>query len=81
MVTKSRNSSGGGAGAGAGLLAGAVAGGIVGGAGGTTITTCAADDPSFYCRFVRWFGIFKMVLYLIVVLAIIWILWKTFGGK
>lgn len=63
-----------------GLVAGAVAGGLVSGAGGSTLTTCKSDDTSFYCTFVRWFNMFKMVLYMIVVLVIIVVLWKAFGG-
>lgn len=60
---------------------GAVAlGGMISGAGGTTITTCKDGDDSFYCKFVKGFNIFKMILFIIAVLVIVYMLWKAFGS-
>ena len=61
-------------GAGVGLLAGTA---LVSGAGGTTLTTCSSTDKTFYCSFVRFFGILKMVVFFIMLLALIWFLWKV----
>lgn len=49
-------------------IAAGVGGAIMSGAGGTTVTTCPPEDNSFYCKFVKGFNIFKMLL---VILAVI----------
>jgi len=71
------------------LLGGAAlgAGGtMAAGAGGTTIVSCPSDDKSFYCQLTRFVGIIRMVVYMIVLVAtifIVWNLWKAIrgGGK
>jgi hypothetical protein len=80
-MAKRTNSSGSGSSALGGAVAGGALGGMVGGAGGTTITMCTAEDQSFYCKFVRGFNIFKMILYVIMIFVLIWIVWKAFGPK
>ena len=61
-----------GAGAGAGVLAGGVAlSSVMSGAGGTTVTSCPPGDNSFYCRFVKGFNVFKMILVILVILILI----------
>jgi len=59
-----------------GLTAG-VAGGVMN-AGGFTISSCPANDQSFYCKFVRWFNMFKMVLFIIFVIVMIYFLYIMF---
>lgn len=42
-------------------------------AGGTTVTVCnGANASSFYCEFVQFFNIFKMLLLIIVVIMVIY---------
>jgi hypothetical protein len=67
-----------------GAVAGSAVAGGVAGAGGTTVTTCPPGDESFYCKFVKGFSIFQMILFIIGVLVVIWIVYKMFftgGGK
>ena len=68
-------------GSGTALLAGAVGSSMVSNAGGATITTCPPEDKSFYCNFVKGFNIFKMILFIIVVLTIAYVLYKVFLGS
>lgn len=63
----------------AGIAAG-VGGAVVSGAGGVTVSSCPADDQSFYCKFVRGFNIFKMILFIVVILVIVYVLYKMFWG-
>lgn len=63
-----------------GLVAGA-GGAIASSAGGTTVTTCPPDDTSFYCKFVKGFNIFKMLLFIVAVLIGIWFVWYLFKAK
>lgn len=61
------------------LAAGAGAG--IANAGGTTITTCGKDDNSFYCQFVKGFNIFKMILFIIGILVIVYILYTIWAAS
>lgn len=37
-------------------------------AGGITVTSCTAEDNSFYCQFVKGFNVFKMLLFILAIL-------------
>ena len=56
-----------------GLVAGAVGVGALAtaGAGGDTVTTCPPTDNSFYCKFVKDFNMFKMVLFMLLIIGVI----------
>lgn len=59
------------------MLAVGAASGVAGGlstAGGVTVSSCPADDKSFYCKFVRFFNMFKMILIILIVVAVIYFL-------
>lgn len=57
-------------------LAGGAVGAIAGGGAGTTITGCASDDKTFYCRLVRFVNTIKMFITIIViVIAIVFAIW------
>ena len=60
------------------IALGAAAGGMLGGVGGTTITSCPASDQSFYCKFVRGFNIFKMIIAIIVFVILLYFLYVWF---
>jgi hypothetical protein len=60
-----------GIGTGTAILGATALGSVVSGAGGTTITSCPTGDTSFYCRFVKGFNIFKMILVILIVLVFI----------
>lgn len=61
-----------------GAAALAAGGSLIGGAGGTTITSCPADDNSFYCQFVKGFNIFKMILFIIVIAVVGYFIYTMF---
>lgn len=63
------------------IASGAAAGlgSALGNAGGMTLTTCTQGDNSFYCQFVRGFNIFKMVLFIIGVLIILYVLYSIWA--
>lgn len=63
------------------IAIGSAAGGMLSGVGGTTITSCPASDQSFYCQFVRWFNMFKMVIFIIVFLVVLYFLYQWFVAK
>jgi hypothetical protein len=63
-----------------GLVAGA-GGLLAGGAGGATVTTCPPEDTSFYCKFVKGFNIFKMILFIVAILIGIVFIWYLFRSK
>lgn len=52
-------------------------GGGLASAGGATITSCPAEDKSFYCTFVKGFNIFKMVLFILGVVFILYVLYSS----
>jgi hypothetical protein len=52
-----------------------------GSAGGTTITSCPANDTSFYCTFVRWFNMLKMVIFIIALIALIYVLYNAWASR
>lgn len=55
-------------------------GGALGTAGGMTVTSCPSGDTSFYCTFVKWFNMLKMVLFIIGVIIVIYVmhsLWRS----
>lgn len=64
-----------------GATALAAGGSLLGGAGGATITSCPPEDNSFYCQFVKGFNIFKMLLFIIVILVVGYFLYTTFFGS
>lgn len=64
-----------------GLFAGSAVAGGVSSAGGTTITSCPADDKSFYCQFIKGFNLFKMILFIIAFIIAIYVLYKMFVKK
>lgn len=51
--------------------------------GGNDVTICKSEDDSFYCRFVHDFNIFKMVLFILLVLVILYFIikWVWFSKK
>lgn len=51
------------------------------GAGGMTITSCPPDDTSFYCKFVKWFNMFKMLLVVLSIVITIGIIAYVFWPK
>lgn len=59
--------------------AGLVAATATQGAGGTTVTSCPSEDNSFYCKFVKGFNIFKMILVILIIVGVIafmaWFFW------
>lgn len=65
-----------------GLVAGGASavGSGVASAGGTTVTTCPPGDTSFYCQFVKGFNIFKMLLFIIGVLVVLYVIWSIWRG-
>lgn len=63
------------------IALGAAAGGMLGGVGGTTLTTCPAGDQSFYCKFVRGFNIFRMIIAIILFIVLIYFLYAWFFAK
>lgn len=63
------------------IALGAAAGGMLGGVGGTTLTTCPATDQSFYCKFVRGFNIFRMVLAIIIFLVLLYFVYVWIFAK
>lgn len=68
-------------GMGSALLPAAAAGGAVAlaDAGGSTVTKCDGENAnSFYCKFVQGFNIFKMVLFIIIVLVLLYFIWSWF---
>jgi len=62
-----------------GVGAGVGVGASLGNAGGIYVCNDKNQD-SFYCKFVQFFGMFKMILYICVVLAFIGYLIYWFGG-
>jgi hypothetical protein len=86
MARKSSKTNNNYAGAGVGATAGGVGGTLLGAgvasgissAGGTTVTTCPPEDKSFYCQFVKGFNIFKMILFIIGILIVIYIVYLIF---
>lgn len=60
-----------------GLLVGAAGASVVAGAGGSTVTVCKSDDQTTYCKFVRWFNIFKMVFTFVIVFILAYFLYST----
>ena len=66
------------------LLGGAaIVGGsaLASGAGGTTITTCPSTDTSAYCKSVRYFQMFKMLLFIIIIIVILIFIFLMFKKK
>lgn len=45
---------------------------------GTTITTCSSTDQTTYCKFIRAFNIFKMLLFVIGLIVIVYFLIKMY---
>lgn len=78
VISKNHNDTGKAAliGGGAAALGGAVAG-----AGGVTVSTCPPEDKSFYCQFVKGFNIFKMILSILLILAVIGVIAWVFLKK
>jgi hypothetical protein len=74
-----------GAGAATGTATGAIAalaiGGATSGAGGTTITSCPPGDESMYCKFVKGFNIFKMIVFILTVLGSVYFVIKMLMVK
>lgn len=62
------------------LAAGGLAGGL-GSAGGVTVSTCPPEDTSFYCKFVKGFNIFKMILFILAIFVVLYFLYKIFVSK
>jgi hypothetical protein len=58
-------------------LASGVAGGVMN-AGGVTVSSCPADDQSFYCKFVRGFNVFKMLLFIIFIIVAAYFIYIMF---
>ena len=66
---------------GAAVLGGTAIGAMTSGAGGAP--KCKADDTSFYCNFVKGFNIFKMIIFVLVIIVVVWFVVKmmTTRGK
>ena len=63
----------------AGLIAGGAGVAALGtaatsGAGGTTISTCYDDDTRYYCKFVRFFNMFKMLIFIVICIIVVGLL-------
>jgi hypothetical protein len=54
--------------------------GLVSGAGGSTFMSCPPQDMSFYCKFMRFIGIIKGIVFLIVLVVVLYFLWQWFRG-
>ena len=52
-------------------LFGFIAGETLVNSGGTTVSVCGPNDNTTYCSIVRGFNIFKMILFIIFILALI----------
>lgn len=63
------------------IALGSATGGMLGGVGGTTLTTCPSSDQSFYCKFVRGFNIFRMIIAIILFIVLIYFLYVWFFAK
>jgi hypothetical protein len=67
------------------LIGAAAAGGIMATNGAGTTESCPTSDTTFYCKFVRFFSMFKMLLFIGIVIAviafIIYFLMKKKSGK
>lgn len=67
------------AGEGVAVLGGAAVGAMTASAGGNP--ECKAGDNSFYCNFVRGFNIFKMILFVVVILIVAFFIYKMMSNK
>lgn len=56
-------------------LIGSGVGALVSGAGGVTVTSCGANDQTFYCKFVRGFNLFKMLFFIIAIIVMVYFLY------
>lgn len=67
----------------AALAAGAV--GLMSNVNNPTVTSCAPDDPSFYCKLTRFFNSTQMILNLLVIfiaiIAGVYFAWSWFKGS
>lgn len=68
-----------GLGAGAALIGGTALGAMTSGAGGAP--ECKSGDTSFYCNFVKGFNIFKMIIFILIILVVIWFIYKMMTAK
>ena len=84
-IRKTNTAATGATGAGTGTATGAIAalalGGATSGAGGTTITSCPPGDETMYCKLVKGFNIFKMILFILTVLGSIYFVIKMLMVK
>lgn len=64
----------------AGAVAGGVGASMVSGAGGTTLVSCSSGDDSFYCKFVKAFNVFKMLLFIVAIVICAYLIYKMLSS-
>jgi hypothetical protein len=64
-----------------GALAAGAGTGLVSGAGGSVYMACPPTDTSFFCKFMRFIGIIKGILFLIVLVVVMYFLWQWYRNS
>ena len=63
------------------FVSGAAIGGAAMTSGTGSMAKCDVNDTSFYCTFVKGFNIFKMLLFVLIVIISLYIVYKVMTGK